>query len=45
MLDQLSSLFDVFRMQILNVPLNNFLSILYVILNAILLLFQPLFGG
>jgi len=45
MLDELSTIFEIFRAQIINVPLNNLLSILYAILNAILLLFTPLFGG
>jgi hypothetical protein len=44
-MDQLSTIFEMFRTQLVNVPLNNLLSFLYVILNAILLLFQPLFGG
>lgn len=44
MLDQLSTLFEVFRAQLINIPLNNTLSILYAILNAVLLLFSPLFG-
>ena len=45
MLDQLSTIFEMFRAQIINVPLNNALGIIYAILNAILLLFTPLFGG
>lgn len=45
MLDQLSTLFEMFRGQLINIPLNNTLGIIYAILNAILLLFTPLFGG
>ncbi|MCX5770309.1 MAG: hypothetical protein NTZ09_08570 [Candidatus Hydrogenedentes bacterium] len=45
MSDALSTIFDLFRSQIISVPVNNVLSIIYVILNAILLFFQPLFGG
>ena len=45
MLDQLSTLFEMLRGQLVNVPLNNLFSIVYVILNAFLLLFTPLFGG
>jgi hypothetical protein len=45
MWDQLSSIFDMFRAQLINVPLNNTLSIIYAILNVILMLFTPLFGG
>lgn len=45
MLDLLATLFQTFQGQLINIPTNNVLGILYVIINAILLLFTPLFGG
>ena len=45
MLDELSTIFELFQSQIINIPLNNALGIIYVILNAILTFFTPLFGG
>ncbi len=44
MLDQLSSIFEMFQSQFINIPMNNGLSILYVVLNAIMLIFTSFFG-
>ena len=44
LLDGIVTLFDVLWAQLVNVPTDSFLSVVYVILNAILLLFAPFVG-
>lgn len=45
MLDILSTLFQMLQGQLINIPTDNALGVFYVILNIILTLFTPLFGG
>ena len=44
-LDGFEQLFETLRAQFINIPVDNFLGTLYVILNSILMLFASLIDG